>query len=132
VATRSQARQSVVELLYAYEVGNKDIIKSIDILLENKKIRNKQKEFAINIFNGVLENIDNIDKSIIENLSKRGIDDLGMVEKSILRLSIYEIMYQDLDKAIIINEAIELSKKMAYDTAPKFINALLDKINKIT
>jgi len=130
VATRTQARESVIGLLYAYDLGNDGIVKFVDDILEDKKIRNKQKEFALNLFNGVVNNLEVIDKNISENLDKRGIDDMGSVEKSILRLAAYEIIFEALDKPIVINEAIELSKKLASDTAPRFINGVLDKINK--
>jgi len=130
VATRTQARESVIGLLYAYDLGNDGIVKFVDDILEDKKIRNKQKEFALNLFNGVVNNLEVIDKNISENLDKRGIDDMGSVEKSILRLAAYEIIFEALDKPIVINEAIELSKKLASDTAPRFVNGVLDKINK--
>jgi len=130
VATRAQARESVIGLLYAYDLGNDGIVKFVDDILEDKKIRNKQKEFALNLFNGVVNNLEVIDKNISENLDKRGIDDMGSVEKSILRLAAYEIIFETLDKPIVINEAIELSKKLASDTAPRFVNGVLDKINK--
>lgn len=130
MATRAQARESVIGLLYAYDLGNDGIVKFVDDILEDKKIRNKQKEFALNLFNGVVNNLEVIDKNISENLDKRGIDDMGSVEKSILRLAAYEIIFETLDKPIVINEAIELSKKLASDTAPRFVNGVLDKINK--
>ena len=130
MATRTQARESVIGLLYAFDLGNEGIVKFVDEILEDKKIRNKQKEFALGLFNGVVENLEEIDKNISENLDKRGIDDLGSVEKSILRLAIFEILFKDLDKPIVINEAIELSKRLASDGAPRFVNGVLDKINK--
>ena len=130
MATRTQARESVIGLLYAYDLGNEGIVKFIDEILEDKKIRNKQKEFALDLFNGVIENIEKINEEIIAHLNQGGLKDIGSVEKSILRLAIYEIFYKDLDKAIIINEAIELSKRLASDGAPKFINGVLDKVNK--
>ena len=128
MATRTQARESVVGLLYAYDLGNTDIAKFSDIVLEDKKIRNKQKDFAMNLFEGTLENLEEIDKNLSEHLQKRDIKEVGAVEKAILRLSIYEIVFTKLDKAIVINEAIELAKKLASDNAPKFINGLLDSI----
>jgi N utilization substance protein B len=130
MATRTQARESVIGLLYAYDLGNEEIAKFSDIILEDKKIRNKQKEFAMNLFNGTLENIEKIDIEIAEHLKKREISDVGFVEKAILRLSIYELLFTELDKPIIINEAIELSKRLAIDNAPKFINGVLDSIEK--
>lgn len=130
MATRTQARESVVGLLYAYDLGNEKIAKFSDIILEDKKIRNKQKDFALTIFNGTIANLEAIDKQIEEHLKKREIDDVGSVEKAILRLSIYEILFSELDKPVIINEAIELSKRLASDNAPKFINGVLDSIEK--
>ncbi|OUR72970.1 N utilization substance protein B [Arcobacter sp. 31_11_sub10_T18] len=130
MATRTQARESVIGLLYAFDLGNDGIVKFVDEILEDKKIRNKQKDFALNLFNGVVNNIEVIDANISENLAKRGIDDMGSVEKSILRLAVYEILFEDLDKPIVINEAIELSKRLASDTAPRFVNGVLDKISK--
>jgi len=130
LATRTQARESVIGLLYAYDLGNEGIIKFVDEILEDKKIRNKQKEFALDLFNGVIENIEKIDEELIVHLNQGGINDIGSVEKSILRLAIYEVLFKDLDKPIIINEAIELSKRLGSDSAPKFVNGVLDKVNK--
>ncbi|MCP4969011.1 MAG: transcription antitermination factor NusB [Arcobacter sp.] len=130
MATRTQARESVIGLLYAYDLGNEGIIKFVDEILEDKKIRNKQKEFALDLFNGVIENIEKIDEELIVHLNQGGINDIGSVEKSILRLAIYEVLFKDLDKPIIINEAIELSKRLGSDSAPKFVNGVLDKVNK--
>ena len=130
MATRTQARESVIGLLYAYDLGNQNIAKFVDEILEDKKIRNKQKDFALGLFNGVVENIEKIDEELISHLNQGKITDTGSVEKSILRLAIYEILHTDLAKAIIINEAIELSKRLASDGAPKFVNGVLDKVNK--
>ncbi len=130
MATRTQARESVVGLLYAYDLGNESIANFSDEILEDKKIRNKQKDFALNLFNGTIENIQIVDKEIAEHLKQRKIDDVGSVEKAILRLSIYEILFSGLDKPIIINEAIELSKRLASDNAPRFINGVLDSIKQ--
>ncbi len=131
MATRTQAREAVIGLLYAYDLGNDGIVNFVDEILEDKKIRNKQKNFALDLFNGVVNNIKEIDTELISHLKQGGIQNIGSVEKSILRLAIYEIKYQKLDKAIVINEAIELSKKLASDSAPKFVNGLLDKVNKV-
>jgi N utilization substance protein B len=128
MATRTQARESVIGLLYAYDLGNEAIAKFADEILEDKKIRNKQKDFALNLFNGTIQNLQAVDKEITEHLKQREIGDVGSVEKAILRLSIYEILFSDLDKPIIINEAIELSKRLASDNAPRFINGVLDSI----
>ena len=130
MATRTQARESVIGLLYAYDLGNEGISKFVDDIFEEKKIRNQQKDFALKLFNGTIANLEKIDAEIKGHITQGTLEDIGSVEKSILRLAIYEILFEDLQKAIVINEAIELSKKLASDGAPKFVNGLLDKIVK--
>jgi transcription antitermination protein NusB len=112
-------------------LGNEEIAKFVDEILEEKKIRNSQKEFALNLFNGTIKNLEAIDEQIISFITQGTIQDVGSVEKSILRLAIYEILFENLSKAIVINEAIELAKRLASDGAPKFINAILDQIKKV-
>ncbi len=130
MATRHQARQSVIGLLYAEDVGNEGINKFVDEILEEGKIRNKQKEFALGLYNGVIEHKSSIDVLINRHLKEWEIDKIGNIERAILRLGTYEIIHSDLDDAVVINEAIELAKTLASDTSPKFINGVLDSIKK--
>jgi N utilization substance protein B len=128
MATRHQSRESVISLLYAKDVGNDNIDKFVDEIFEDKKIRNKQKEFAFSLFEGISENLEKVDEEINKHLKEYKVHELGHIERAILRLGTYEILKTDLDNAVIINEAIELSKDLASDTAPKFINGVLDAI----
>lgn len=130
MATRHQARTAVVGLLYAYDLGNQDIVKFSDEILEEDKIRNKQREFSHSLFHGTIEHLDMIDAEIQKHLKEWDYDSVGKVEKAILRLGAYEILVVKTDRAIIINEAVELAKELADDKAPKFINGVLDAIGK--
>ena len=130
MATRHQARESVIGLLYANDIGNESIEKYLDDILEDKKIRNKQKEFALSLYNGVMQNLEKIDSEINKHLKEWKLDLIGNVERAILRLGAYEILFSELDSAVVINEAIELSKTLASENAPKFINGVLDAIKK--
>ena len=130
MATRHQARTAVVGLLYAYDLGNENIAKFSDDILEEDKIRNKQREFSHQLFNGTIENLKMIDEEIKKHLTDWDYDSIGKVEKAILRLGAYEILVAKTDRAIIINEAVELAKALADDKSPKFINGVLDAIGK--
>lgn len=130
MATRHHARMAVVSLLYAYDLGNQSITDYSDEILEEKKIRNKQKDFAMDLFKGVMDNLESIDAKIIENLTDWDFDRLGSIERAILRLGGYEILYGELDTAVIINEAIEITKAFGTEQSPKFINGVLDAISK--
>lgn len=130
MATRHHARMAVVSLLYAYDLGNQSIAEYSDEILEDKKIRNKQKEFAMTLFRGVMDNLETIDKAIETHLKEWDFERLGSIERATLRLGAYEILYGDLDSAVVINEAIEITKAFAAEQSPKFINGVLDAISR--
>ncbi len=121
---------AVVSLLYAYDLGNQSIADFSDEILEEKKIRNKQRDFALDLFKGVTEHLEEIDTAIVKHLKDWDFDRLGSIERATLRLGAYEIMYGELDSAVIINEAIEVTKAFGSEQSPKFINGVLDAISK--
>ena len=130
MATRHHARMAVVSLLYAFDLGNQSIADYTDEILEDKKIRNKQKEFALDLFRGVMDNLATVDEAIVKHLKDWDFERLGSVERATLRLGAYEIMNTELDSAVVINEAIEVSKAFGTEQSPKFINGVLDAIAK--
>jgi transcription antitermination protein NusB len=130
MATRHHARMAVVSLLYAYDLGNGNISEFSEEILETKKIRNKQRDFALTLFDGVIQNLEAIDASVSKHLKEWDFDRLGSIERAILRLGAYEIIYSGLDSAVIINEAIEVAKAFATEQSPKFINGVLDAVAK--
>ena len=130
MATRHQARTAVVGLLYAYDLGNTDIGKFSAEILEEGKIRNKQKDFSDTLFQGTIENLEMLDEKIKKHLKEWNFDAIGKVEKAIMRLGAYEIPVAKTDKAIIINEAVELAKELADEKSPQFINGVLDALDK--
>ncbi|MGI5065463.1 transcription antitermination factor NusB [Treponema putidum] len=78
---------------------------------------------------GTIENITEIDRVIQENLDNWVIDRLNSVDKAILRLSVYSLLYQkDTPSPIVIDEAINLAKDFGTDDSYKFVNAVLDSI----
>lgn len=129
MATRHQVRQCVVSLLYAKEMGSQ-MEQFSDEFLEEKKIRNDQKNFTISLYNGVLDNLDNIDNLLNSYLGKWKLDQIGIVERQILRLGAYEMKYSDIDLAIAINEAVILAHELASESSIKLINGVLDAIAK--
>ena len=130
MATRHHARMAVVSLLYAYDLGNGNIAEHTNEILEEKKIRNKQKDFALGLYEGVMANLEVCDKAIIEHLKDWDFERLGTIERATLRLAAYEILFGDLDSAVVINEAVEITKAFGTEQSPKFINGVLDAISK--
>jgi N utilization substance protein B len=121
---------AVVSLLYAYDLGNGNIAQHTNEILEEKKIRNKQKDFALGLYEGVMEHLETCDKAIVEHLKEWDFERLGAIERATLRLASYEILFGELDSAVVINEAVEITKAFGTEQSPKFINGVLDAISK--
>ncbi len=130
MATRQHARIAVVGLLYAHQMGNDRAINNPDEFLLKEKIKGKQNEFAKSLLTGIESKLVPIDETIKSKLTKWDFNKIGQVEKAILRLATYELLFSDLDNAVVINEALEITKKLADPTAPSFINGILDAIKK--
>lgn len=125
--TRRELREIVMISLYQilmFEANkisfDKDSI--LDALLEEPN------EFVIETLNGILNNKEDIDNIINKYLKNWTIDRLGKTDQSILRLGVYELLYTDTPGAIVIDEAVELSKKYSDDKVKDMINAVLDNI----
>ena len=125
--TRTQAREKIMIILYQIDFYVRDNI-SFDVeevIKENLEMDNK---YVRDIVNGVLENVDALDKTISKYLDNWDLDRLGKTDKAILRLATYEMLYYDTPKVVVINEAVELAKKYSDEKIVKLINAVLDKI----
>jgi len=131
MATRTQARTAVVQMLYALDLGNQDMLKQAQEYLAERKIKGQKAEFALNLFKGVLEHLEEIDETIKNHLSKDWeFDRLDNVDKAILRLGVYEILFTDLAYQVVINEAVEIAKLLSTANSTRFINGILDRIAK--
>jgi N utilization substance protein B len=102
---------------------------------EEKELTDTAKDertFATLIISGTIEHIEQIDEVIKEHLSANwSMERINKVALAILRVSIYELLYQpDAQIGIIIDEAVKISKNYGTDDSYKFINAVLDNVGK--
>jgi len=77
-----------------------------------------------------MQNLKACDESIIKHLKDWDFERLGSIERATLRLATYEILFGALDSAVVINEAVEITKAFGTEQSPKFINGVLDAISK--
>ncbi len=100
---------------------------------KNIKEDDDVKEFANAIVIGTRENIDSIDKIIKKTAEHWAINRIAVVDRNILRAATYELLYRsDIPPSVVMNEAIEISKKFSTEDSASFINGILDKIAKKT
>ena len=120
----AKLRELVMQALYQKEMtgsSNTDLIKQFK--QDNKNLNLKNCETYLK---EIKKNSLDID-SIIEKHTNINIEQISKIELAILKQAIYEIKNSNLDKPIIISEAIRLAKRFGQDSSHKFVNALLDK-----
>ena len=128
---RRKARESTLQILFQLEFNDSQLDKTISQFLENKKADKEEKELCTRLICGIVANQAEIDKIIQSASQNWRISRMAIVDKNILRMAAYEMLYdKDLAPAIIINEAIEIAKKYSSDQSATFINGILDALNK--
>ncbi len=119
-----RSRDKVLQSLYEIELGGS----TAEEILEDKIIQKNYPHFK-DLLIGVTESISELD-GLLQKIMERDLSGLDPIERNALRLAIYEMLHSDLDKPIIINESIRLTKKYGAEDGYKFVNAVLDKALK--
>lgn len=124
---RSELREKCMIILYQYDlIKNTKINPNLDeIIKDNIEIEN---EFVKDIVYGVVTHENELNDLANSYIKDWTIDRLDKTGASILRIALFELKYTDTPEIVVINEAVELSKKYSDDSVRKIINAVLDKI----
>ena len=136
---KSSSRLFAVQILYEMELNDKSyelILEAFsdDYFLELEKINNNgkpNKKYIEKLIKGVSNNQKEIDELISRNLTNRKLSNLDSLMRSILRISVYELIYEfKIPKKVVLNEYIEIAKLFFNGEEPSLINAVLDVILK--
>lgn len=135
--TRRQAREWAIQMLTAADLNTPDEIEpfiascweEIAALEDTpKKISERYKQFTEERVKGVLTEEAKLDGVIEPLLAKWDMDRLGTVERAVLRLGAWEILFSDVPAPVVINEAVDLVNWFSTPTSRAFVNGILDKI----
>ena len=124
---RSKLREQIMIIIYQVSLyKNNDLSYDLDtVIKENIEIDN---EYVKDMVYGIVTYFDELTKIANKYLKDWTIDRIDNIGAAILRMAIYEMKYTDTPPVVVINEAIELSKKYSDDNVRKMINAVLDKV----
>lgn len=127
---RRLAREELFKIIFEAELLDKDIKETYSLYLSREEALKNQKEldFLERYIKGISENILSIKEEIKNNMENWELKRIGNVERSLLVISTYEILKEDLASEIIVNEAVELAKEYGDVKAYEFINGVLAKI----
>ena len=123
---RREAREFLLAVLYRRE----HVDAPLDEMLGEVN-PGDQRGYIETVFEGVLERLDEIDRMIGERTVGWRFERLALIDRNILRLSVYELLYLDeVPPEVAMDEAVELAKKYGTEQARSFVNGILDRIWK--
>lgn len=123
---RSKSREKALQAIFQMDLSDITPDEAIENVLEEGE---KADDFLNSIVLGTKEHQAEIDTTLKNHLEKWSLDRLGTVDRTILRMSVFEMMYvEDIPANVSMNEAIELAKTFGDDKSSGFINAVLSKV----
>ena len=127
---RIKARGVILQALYEIDCADHDVEDVLNHTLSALDFSDDNKLFIKTIVRGIRKNIYAIDDEISKYAPAWPIDQIALVDRNILRIAAFEMLYQkDVPSGVIINEAVELAKAFGADNAPRFINGVLSSMN---
>ena len=129
---RTKAREAALQVLYQIDIKNEP---ASDQLRDYQAHHNEDasvREFCSQLVMGTIEHIQKIDELIKKYAANWELSRMAVIDRNIIRMSTYELLHEsDIPPKVTINEAIEIAKKYGDSDSGKFVNGILDKINKM-
>ncbi len=131
MSTRRRAREIVLQLLYESDVnGTRDAESCRRFIRSRMQGRKALTDFACNLLDGTLEHRDQIDVLLGRLATNWTLPRMPVVDRNVLRLGGYEILFGDTPGRVAVNESILLAKRYGDKDSPRFINGVLDRLMK--
>ncbi len=125
--TRKEAREQVICLLFEAEFRPDEDANSVFALaLEDRDIPSD--EYISRAYFGVCDNLEKIDALIGKHAKGWKTERMAKLSRSVLRLCVYEMLFEDIPYSVSINEAVELCKKFDDEKARPFVNGILNSV----
>ena len=131
MGTRRKARECALQMLFAADVGKAPggvLTSNYWNELGETAIDAKTQEFADNLVLGTLRELETIDERIKTRAEHWRIERMAIVDRNVLRLAVYEFLFDETPHTVIINEALEIARRFSTFEATQFINGILDAI----
>jgi N utilization substance protein B len=125
LSARSKARKAALDLLFEADLRNKSLALEIPTGAANAR------DYTQEILHGVSKNFSRIDELIRSYIQGWDFDRIPNVDRNILRIAIWELLWGDLAEAIVIDEALKLATELSTENSPTFIHGVLGKIATI-
>ena len=129
--TRHKAREAALQMLFAADLYKADPVRLTDDYwaeFGDTSVDTKTREFSDKLVHGALRELATIDGRIKTRAEHWRIERMAIVDRNVLRLAVYEFLFEDTPDTVVINEALEIARRFSTFEATQFINGILDAI----
>ena len=133
MGSRRKARECALQMLFAADVAEMpadDVVRSYWAELGESDLDDTAREFATRLAAQTLKNLELLDERIRSRAEHWRISRMAVVDRNILRLAVYEFLYEPTPRTVAINEALEIARRFSTYEATQFINGILDAIKR--
>ena len=133
MGSRRKARECALQMLFAADVAEMpadDVVRSYWAELGESDLDDTAREFATRLASRTLSNLELLDERIRSRAEHWRISRMAVVDRNILRLAVYEFLYEPTPRTVAINEALEIARRFSTYEATQFINGILDAIKR--
>jgi transcription antitermination protein NusB len=133
MGSRRKARECALQMLFAADVAEMpatDVVRSYWAELGEADLDETARQFATRLAAGTLQNLELLDDRIRSRAEHWRISRMAVVDRNILRLAVYEFLYEPTPRTVAINEALEIARRFSTYEATQFINGILDAIKR--
>ena len=133
MGSRRKARECALQMLFAADVAEMppdDVVRSYWAELGEPELDETAREFATRLASQTLSNLELLDERIRSRAEHWRISRMAVVDRNILRLAVYEFLYEPTPRTVAINEALEIARRFSTYEATQFINGILDAIKR--
>ena len=133
MGSRRKARECALQMLFAADVAEMpatDVVRGYWAELGEADLDETAREFATRLAAGTLSNLELLDDRIRSRAEHWRIPRMAVVDRNILRLAVYEFLYEPTPRTVAINEALEIARRFSTYEATQFINGILDAIKR--
>lgn len=124
---RARARRFALQALYQWDMSGTATHDIRNQFLEAEDFSNADQDYFVELFNNVTKHVESIDENLSPHLDIP-LARLDPVERAILRIALYELLHRpEIPYRVVINEAVQLTKKFGAEQGHTFVNAVLDK-----
>ena len=133
MGSRRKARECALQMLFAADVAEMpaaEVVRSYWAELGETDLDATAREFATRLASRTLSNLELLDERIRSRAEHWRISRMAVVDRNILRLAVYEFLYEPTPRTVAINEALEIARRFSTYEATQFINGILDAIKR--